>query len=90
MKTKVYKGVVRGDKVVFNERARPPEGTEVLVTPLPPANGSPQVVLSAMKASPHLKPEDVEEFERLIENSKRRLSFESPLQTDEEGRRGKR
>ena len=41
--------------------------TEVLVIPFEAVLGSPQAVLAAMDAPPHLKQEDVEELRRLIE-----------------------
>jgi hypothetical protein len=41
--------------------------------------GSPQAVLAAMKAPPHLKPEDVDEFERHIGAGRRLESYEDPF-----------
>lgn len=62
-----YRGVVKDKTVVLEEGVALPEGTEVLVIPFEAVLGSPQAVLAAMDAPPHLKPEDVEELRRLIE-----------------------
>ena len=75
----VYKGIVRGKAVILQEPADLPEGTEVIVTPLEATRGSPQAVLAAMDAPPHVQPEDVEELRRLIEEGKRPVRFDSPL-----------
>jgi len=74
------KGVVKGKKVLLEEGAELPDGTEVVVSPIAMAKGSPAAVLAAMKAPPHLKPEDVDEFERLIKEGQRPVSYESPFQ----------
>jgi len=75
----VYKGIVRGKAVMLEEPADLPEGTEVIVTPLEAVRGSPQAVLAAMDAPPHVQPEDVEELRRLIEEGKRPVRFDNPL-----------
>ncbi len=75
----VYKGIVRGKAVMLQEPVDLPEGTEVIVTPLAAAQGSPQAVLAAMDAPPHVQPEDVEELRRLIEEGKRPVRFDNPL-----------
>jgi hypothetical protein len=80
METTVCKGVVKGHAVILEEGVVLPEGTEVLVTPIQAWPGSPQAVLAAMQAEPHLKPEDVDELERLIEEGKRPVSYENPFQ----------
>ena len=74
-----YRGVVKDKMVILEEGAALPEGTEVLVTPFEAVLGSPQAVLAAMDAPPHLKPEDVEELRRLIEEGKRPVRFDNPL-----------
>jgi hypothetical protein len=74
-----YKGIVKGKTIVLEEVADLPEGAEVLVTPLEAEKGSPQAVLAAMDAPPHVKPEDVDELMRLIEEGKRPVRYESPL-----------
>ena len=73
------KGIVKGGTVILEAGATLPEGIEVLVTPLYAIPGSPQALLAAMKMEPHLKPEDVDEFERLIDEGKRPVSYASPL-----------
>jgi len=75
----VYKGIVRGKAVMLQEPVDLPEGTEVIVTPLAAAQGSPQAVLAAMDAPPHVQPEAVEELRRLIEEGKRPVRFDNPL-----------
>lgn len=70
---------MKGTIVVLKEPTGLPEGTAVLVTPLDTAQGSPQAVLAAMDASPHVKPEDVEALIRRIEEGKRPVRFTSPL-----------
>lgn len=72
-------GIVKDNTVILQDGATLPEGTPVLVTPMEALPGSPQAVLAAMKAPPHLKPEDVDEFERLIEAGQRPVSYENPL-----------
>lgn len=74
-----WKGVVKGKKVMLGKDAKFPDGTEVLVTPLAAAQGTPQAVLAAIDAPPHLKPHDVEEFQRMIAESKRPVRFTDPL-----------
>lgn len=68
METTACKGIVHGSIVILEERAALPEGIEVLVTPLQALPGSPQALLAAMKAEPHLKTEDVDEFERCLDS----------------------
>ena len=73
------KGIVKGNIIILVEGVALPEGIEVLVTPLKAPPGSPQAVLAAMKAEPHLKLKDVDEFEQLIAEGKRPVSYESPF-----------
>ena len=75
----VYRGILRGKTVLLKERADLPEGTEVVVTPLRTEKGSPQVVLAAIDAPPHLKAEAVEELMCLVKEGKRLIRFENPL-----------
>ncbi len=80
MNQAVWKGIVKGKKIILNDQeVRLPDGTEVLVTPLTAAKGSPEAILAAMDAPPHLKPQDVEELRRLIEGGKRPVRFVNPL-----------
>ena len=74
---KTSKGTVRNGKVVLKNASAFADGTEVVVSPLVP--GSPQAVLAAMAAPPHLDPKDVDEFERLLAARKRPLSRSNPL-----------
>lgn len=66
----MYKGVVKGRTVVFEEVVDLAQRAEVLVTPMEAEKGSPQAVLAAMDA-PHVKPGDVDEQMRLIAKGKR-------------------
>jgi hypothetical protein len=74
-----YKGVVRGKTVVLGDEADLPEGTGVLVTPLPSAKGSPQAILAALETSPAASHEAAEEFRRLIRDGKHLARFEDPF-----------
>jgi len=75
----VYKGIVKGKMITLEEPRDLPEGTKVLVTLLEATKGSPQAVLAAVDAAPHVKPEDVEELMRGIEEGKRPVRFDNPL-----------
>ena len=74
-----YKGIVRGKAVVLEDDVDLPEGTGVLVTPLPPRKGSPQAVLEGLRASPPVSHEAAEELRRRIREGKRPARFEDPL-----------
>ncbi len=62
-----YHGVVRGGTITLRE-GEPPlaDGTEVLVTPLPPEPGTPAAVLAAMARAPHVPSAWVDELEQLM------------------------
>jgi hypothetical protein len=79
MGTMTCKGIVKSGMVILEAGATFPEGIEVLVTPLHAIPASPQALLAAMKMEPHLEPEDVDKFERLIDKGKRPVSYASPL-----------
>ena len=79
MSKPAYKGVVKGRTVVFEELVDLAEGAEVLVTPLEAEKGSPQAILAAMDAPPHVKPGDVDELMRLIAKGKRPIRYGNPL-----------
>ncbi len=66
-----YRGVVRGGVVLLGENTALTEGTEVLVTPLDGARGSPTAILAAMETSPKVPHEWVDELERLIAEGRR-------------------
>jgi hypothetical protein len=51
---------------------------------LDPRPGSPQAILWAMSQPPHLKPEDVDELERAIEEGKLPVNWESIFEDDAE------
>lgn len=79
MNQAVWRGIVKGRKVILDKEAKLPDGTAVLVTPLTAAKGSPEAVLAAMDAPPHPQPHDVEELRCLIEGGKRKIRFVNPL-----------
>lgn len=74
-----YRGVVRGKTVVLGDEADLPEGSGVLVTPLPATKGSPQAVLEALKTFLPASHEAAEELRRLIREGKRPARFEDPF-----------
>jgi hypothetical protein len=80
-----YRGAVRGGTVVLRD-AEPPlaEGTEVPVTPVAGAPGSPAAVLAAVEASPRVPAEWVDELERLIAQGRRPPTRPDPFR-DEPG-----
>src|SRR5712692_7418884 len=61
-----YRGVVRGGVVLLDKDSPLTEGTEVLVTAVAGAPGSPAAVLAATENSPEVPPEWVDELEQLI------------------------
>jgi len=74
-----HKGVVRGKTVLLGDEADLPEGTGVLVTPLPPTKGSPQAILGAIETSRPVSHEAAEELRRLIREGKRPARFDDPF-----------
>lgn len=67
-----YRGVVRGGLVVLREEKNPlVDGTEVVVTPLADAPGSPAAILAAVEAAPRVPAEWVDELEQLIAQGRR-------------------
>ncbi|MBM4041650.1 MAG: hypothetical protein FJ290_24390 [Planctomycetes bacterium] len=75
----IYNGIVRGRTVVLADDVDLPDGTGVVVTPVEPVKGSREAVLAAVNAPPHLKPGDVAELLRLIEEGKRPVRFGDPF-----------
>jgi hypothetical protein len=65
-----YKGVARGRVVHLEGGVSLPKGTAVSVLVEEPTKGSPAAVLEAMRRLPNLKPGDVDELERMIEQGK--------------------
>jgi len=74
-----YKRTVRAGAVILDRDADLPDGTGVIVTPVEPVKGSREAVLAAVNAPPHLKPGDVAELLRLIEEGKRPVRHDNPL-----------
>ena len=66
-----YRGVVRGGVVLLDAEMPLTEGTEVLVTPLAGAPGSPAAIVAAMDNAPKVPPEWVDELEQLIAEGRR-------------------
>jgi hypothetical protein len=66
MSTTAYRGVVRGGVVLLDDDTPLMEGTQVLVTPLVGAPGTPAAILAAMDSAPKVPPEWVDELEQLI------------------------
>jgi hypothetical protein len=82
MFTTSYHGIVKNGAVVFDpSRELLPDGTPVLVLPLPAGDnpGDAAAILAAALAEPHLPPEDVDALERAIEAGRRPLSRIEPL-----------
>jgi hypothetical protein len=71
MANETYRGVVRGGVIVLREEAPLAEGTEVLVTPVAGAPGSPATVIAAVETSPQVPGGWVDELERLIAQGRR-------------------
>jgi hypothetical protein len=82
MDTMSYHGIVKNGAVVFDPSAGLiPDGTPVLVLPLPAAmnTGDPASILAAALAEPHLLPEDVDALDHAIEAGRRQRSQTEPL-----------
>ena len=77
MTTGTYRGVVHGGMVVLETETPLTDGTEVVVTPVSGATGSPAAILAAIEAAPRVPAEWVDELEQLIAQGKR-----SPAQID--------
>lgn len=71
MSTAAYRGVVKGGMVFLENGSNLHEGTEVLVTPIASARGSPAAVLAAVEMAPRVPPEWVDEMEQLIAEGRR-------------------
>jgi hypothetical protein len=74
----VGRGIVKGGMIKLEQPLPLPDGQPVTVAVQPveeePVRGSPALVLRAMHGSPRLKPGDIEEFNRVLRES--RLSVE--------------
>ncbi|MBM4035837.1 MAG: hypothetical protein FJ291_29205 [Planctomycetes bacterium] len=82
-----YNGTVHGRTVVLEGDVDLPDGTGVVVRPVEPVKGSREAVMAAVNAPPHLKPGDVAELMRLIEEGKRPVRFDNPLTRSRRNRR---
>jgi hypothetical protein len=83
MKSAVYRGVVRGGRVVLVADDPPlSEGTEVLVTPVAAAPGTPSAVLAAVEGSPRVPVAWVDELEQLIAEGRRPPTHSDPFAED--------
>ncbi len=67
-----YKGIVKGKTIELEESLPYEEGQAVSVSVEPINNGvepgSPNAIMKAMRQPPHLRTEDVDELERVIED----------------------
>lgn len=72
-------GVIKKGRVVLVKNGTFPDGMRVLVTPQPAEKGSVQAILSAMRATPAAKSEDVDELLRLVDEGKRRVRYRGPF-----------
>ncbi len=63
--------MVRSGVVLLDKDSPLTEGTEVLVTPVAGARGSPGAIVAAMENSPKVPPEWVDELEQLIAEERR-------------------
>ena len=79
MQETTYTGVVKRGQIALDKKARLPDGTKVLVTPMENVKVSPQAILAALKASPPVNHEDVQELLRLIDEGKRPVRYENPF-----------
>jgi hypothetical protein len=71
MSSASYTGIVHGKSVFLEDAPTPlPDGTRVLVTPLPD-QGTMAALLAAIQAPPHVTAEDVAELEAILEAGKR-------------------
>ena len=69
----------KGKQITLDKKARLPKKPGVLLTPMENVKGSPQAVLAALKSSPPVSHEDVQELLRLIDEGKRPVRYESPF-----------
>ena len=75
MSTTTYRGVVRGNSIVLSDPdLHLADGTVVVVTPLELIPGTGAAILAAVKASPEVTAEDVDELERMMDSEQRPLS----------------
>lgn len=82
MSSTTYRGTIRNGQVVLDDGCALPDGTEVIVTLVEPRRGSPQALLAAMRAAPHVSHEAAEELRRIIEEGKQPVDWSNPLERD--------
>lgn len=71
-----YKGVATGRLVRLQSGVSLPKGTNVTVLVEKSSKGSPAAVLEALRHLPRLKPRDVDELDRVIEEGKQPVRAE--------------
>lgn len=84
MDTTIFKGTVKGHHIELHENCSLPEGTQVIITPVDPDQGSPEAILQAAQAPPHIDLEDVEMLNSLIAEGKKSVRYGDPFQTGED------
>jgi hypothetical protein len=85
MSSASYTGIVRGKSVVLEDAPMPlPDGTRVMVTPLPEP-GTPAALMAAIQAEPYLTAEDSAELERVLEAGRKPPSAASLFLDEAEG-----
>jgi hypothetical protein len=78
-----YRGVVKGGAIVLeNGSSMFPDGTEVVVTPLPPPYDVAAAVFEVLKNGPIVTRDDMLELERAIESGKRPRAEIEPFPPD--------
>ena len=65
-----YKGVAKGKVVHLQGGASLPKGTTVTVLVDEPIKGSPAAVLQALRRMPRVRPDLIDEMDRMIEEGK--------------------
>ncbi len=81
-----FRGVIKDATSVMLDHAAPlAVGTRVEVRPLPLEPGSPDAVLAAMAAEPHVTAEDVAELEKAIAEGQRPPSHIDPFAENASG-----
>jgi hypothetical protein len=84
----VCKGTIRGNAIQFDQPLPFREGQAVTVSVEPAEEelplGSPARLLRAMHEEPHVAPDIVDEFERLIEEGKSPVRYEGVFDSEME------
>jgi hypothetical protein len=77
--SRIYRGVVKRGAVVLRDGCDLPDGTAVEIRAEADKRGTPGAVLEAAKSPPHVEASAVDELMRKIEEGRRPMRFESPL-----------